>query len=150
MSYMLVQNFTHRSMKKENLFLSTLNLGDFVIAAMKTIEWKWCCMISEAGSEKVTWLVSNLSHVGHLPLEPSHHPMRVGYTWRKTEALSQQPASPPHTGVNEASADSSPQLLRCSVSCTLSKFLTQNLLYYDKLYHQILGSGFYGKSCLIW
>ena len=66
----------HWSMKRESLFLSPLNLGDVVMAAMKTIEWKWCHMISEAGSEKVTWLVSNLSHVGHLPLEPSHHPVR--------------------------------------------------------------------------
>ena len=42
----------------------------------RPIEWKWCGMISEAGSEKVTRLVSSLSHVGHLPLEPSHHPVR--------------------------------------------------------------------------
>lgn len=42
----------------------------------RPIEWKWCRMISEAGLEKVTRLVSSLSHAGHIPLEPSHHPAR--------------------------------------------------------------------------
>lgn len=112
--------------------------GDFVIAANEDLEWKWCRMISEAGLEKVTRLVSSLSHAGHTFLEPSHHPARKPNQARegrlhmeKIWGLEPKASISTTHGVKDFSWFQAPAF-ETFTPCTLSKFLTQNLLDYDK------------------